>query len=370
VTAIFESYSIAHRFNPDCLRVAREFRGLKKNELASRIDVTPSAITQFESGQLKPNTETLGRLSMTLRFPMQFLAHTGDWQSVSTDQCHFRSLRSASQIDRKRMIAGATILANIVRIIDKHVNLPLEDVSPCILTNEPTSEEDIERAAASLRRHWKLGDGPISNVVELLESKGLIIGRLLEECDNVDAFSFWLQGRAFIFLTNGKDSSSRSRFDAMHEVGHLLMHSDCLPGDKAQEIEAHRFASAFLLPADTFIRECPRRLVWPHFLELKKRWGVSLAALLRRASDLKLISADTYRRANVQLNQKGWKFDEPSEPLPEWPSLLPESIRVLAQRGETIGDIADSLSIPLTVCETLVYSDAPFTLPFTYSPSA
>ena len=350
-------HSVSNRFNPDSLKVAREFRGLQKNELARLLGLTPSAVTQFESGQARPNAQTIARMSLALNFPASFFAQSENLQVVPTDQCHFRSLLSSSQIDRRRMVSASSLIRRIIEFVDTHVHLPPENVSQSV-GPKPKSADEIEEAAMNLRSRWGLKLGPVPNVVHLLESKGVLIFRLLDDCKKVDAFSLWHQNCPFIFLNTEKGSGSRSRLDAAHELGHLLMHDEYLPGDRRQEEQAFRFAGAFLLPRETFLRECPRRLVWSQFLELKKRWKVSLAALVRRAKELGVLSEDTYRRANVQLNQKGWKFNEPNEPAVEYPTVLPQSMRLLAQKGWTLSAIAQHLSMSENDLRLLTYADA------------
>lgn len=349
--------SVSYRFNPDSLKVAREFRGLQKNELARQLDVTPSAVTQFESGQARPNPQTVARMSMALNFPASFFAQIENLQVVSTDQCHFRSLLSSSQIDRRRMVSASSIIRRIVEFVDAHVHLPPERISPSVIP-KPESAEEIEEAAIRLRRDWGLGLGPIPNVVHLLESNGVLIFRLLDDCKKVDAFSLWHQNRPFIFLNTEKGSGSRSRLDAAHELGHLIMHDEYLPGDRKQEGQAFRFAGAFLLPRDTFLQECPRRLVWSQFLALKLRWKVSLAALVRRAKELGILSDDTYRRANVQINKNNWKAKEPNEPPVEYPTILPQAMRLLVQKGWSLSVVAQHLSITEKDLRSLIYADS------------
>jgi Zn-dependent peptidase ImmA (M78 family)/DNA-binding XRE family transcriptional regulator len=350
-------HSVAYLFNPESLKVAREFRGLQKNELAGLLELTPSAITQFESGQVRPNPQTIARMSMALGFPPPFFSQYNQLQPISSDQCHFRSLVSCSQMERRRMASAGTVIRRIVEFVDEHVNLPPEQVTSNII-HKPRTTEEIEEAANTMRRRWGLGLGPIPSVVHLLETKGVLIFRLLDDCKKVDAFSNWHRHRPFIFLNTEKGSGSRSRLDAAHELGHLIMHEECLPGDRRQEEQAFRFAGAFLLPRESFLRECPRRLVWAHYLELKKHWKVSLAALVRRARDLGVMSEDTYRRANVQLNQKGWKYSEPEEPMMEFPTILSQSINLLSQKGWTLPKISQHLYISETDLVTLTYADA------------
>jgi Zn-dependent peptidase ImmA (M78 family) len=193
----------------------------------------------------------------------------------------------------------------------------------------------------------------------LLESKGILVFRLLEDSRKLDAFSLWQERHPLIFLNSEKGSASRNRFDAAHELGHLILHSDYLAGNKRQESQANQFASAFLLPREAFLKECPRRLVWNHFLELKQRWKVSLPALVRRAKDLKIISEDTYKRANVQIAKNGWKKgNEPFEPEIEYPTILPQAFNLLINEGWTISKIAEQLSLSEVDLKWLVFMDS------------
>lgn len=346
----------AYQFNPESLKIAREYRGYKKNELAAKLNLTPSAITQFEKGEVKPNSQTIAQLCLALNFPASFFSQSFDSSLITHEQCHFRSLMSCSQIERRRMVAAGNLIGKIVKFVDEHIELPPEQVSNSFSYGTETINE-IEEAAEKVRRDWGLGLGPIDNVIHLLEAKGILVFRLLDESRRLDAFSLWQSKRPFIFLNSVKESSSRSRFDASHELGHLILHSEYLPGNKFQEFQANQFASAFLMPRETFLKECPRRLVWNHFLELKERWKVSLAALVRRAKDLKIISEDTYKRANVQIQKNGWKYNEPSESEIEMPTILSQAVNLLGEDELSISQIAEELSISESDLRWFIFMD-------------
>lgn len=319
-------YTAARLFMPARLTLAREIRGLTKTELADRVRKTVSAISQFESGRVRPDGPTLGAMSLALGQPLAFFAREPIAQPLRLEDCHFRSLRSSTQRERRVVLATGTLLAELVARLAEHVSLPRECVSE--LSAPCETVDDIEARAQAVRRAWGLADGPIPNMVRLLEAHGVVVSFVTSAAATVDAMSTWCSGRPFVFLIADKDSTSRRRFDAAHELGHLVMHADASPGDPRLERQAHRFAGAFLLPRSPFLRECPRYLNWDHLYELKRRWGVSVQAIARRATDLGIFSRPTYRRFYVLLNQRGERVREPLEPAAEGATLIPTALEV------------------------------------------
>ena len=109
--------------------------------------------------------------------------------------------------------------------------------------------------------------------------------------------------------------------DAAHELGHMILHShlgkkyledkDKTKRHSLVEQQAFRFASAFLMPAESF-----RADVWMTSLEallsLKERWKVSVKAMIMRCSQLGMIDEDQSRRLYIQYNRR-WKYAEPKD---------------------------------------------------------
>ena len=340
----------AHLFNPERLILAREFRGSTKAELALRIGKTASAISQFESGYFKPDPKTLASIALALGMPVGFFALRSTTGPLMIENCHFRSLRSAKQKERRRLLSTAKLLYDLLVFLNELVDLPQQQVPQ--ISSVIHNMDDVEECAVSVRKNWGLGLGPIPNVIGLIESKGIIVSFVPDSCKDVDAFSFWYEQNPLIFLIDEKNPT-RVRFDAAHELGHLVMHADAAPGNRELERQAHRFAGAFLLPKKSFIIECPHRLNWQHFYELKNRWKVSVAALIKRAFDLECISESSYRRAFVQLNKRGERIREPNEPPLEMPTLLSNSIRLIADKWPTEA-IASQLGLRLSDLKMLV----------------
>lgn len=331
------------KFTPQRLTLARDMAGLDVTELAERLDMTPSAVSQFEKGRTRPKAETVIRLALALGVPTSFFA-AEPLEPIALDACHFRSLRSTAVKDRRRVIAHGTVMKRLADYLQEQVNFPAEQLSVLRQTLSRLAE-DFDAIALAIRDAWNLGQGPISDMVALLESKGVLPIEIPGHSPKLDAFSTWIGGKPTIFLVSEKGSGSRRRWDCAHELGHLLLHVGVAPGDARHEQEANRFAGAFLLPRTPFLAECPRRLDWNRLRALKRRWGVSLAALVRRAFDLGIYTEATYRRAYTQLNHLGWRASEPDEPRMEKPTLMHRALGMLDAAGHSMKQVAADLGL-------------------------
>lgn len=309
------------RFFPQRLTLARELRGLTKTELAARINKTAGAISHFEGGRSQPDPATVGALTLALGVPREFFHTPLSSSRLGLDDCNFRSLRSASQRERRQLLAFGTLLSEAEAVLSEHVQLPKVN-----LETRPLSEsETMEERATELRREWGLGDGPVHEVSRLLERNGIVVALIPNTCERVDAFSCWQGEQPFTFIVETKPPS-RQRFDAMHEVGHLLLHVDAIPGDKGLELEANSFAAAFLMPRAGLLPHVRgMRPTLEAFYELKKHWGVSAAALIRRAFDLRVIGESAYRRLYKRLTMTGARKQEPYEIAQSPPTLLSQA---------------------------------------------
>ncbi len=175
-----------------------------------------------------------------------------------------------------------------------------------------------------LRGHWGLGELPIKNMIALLESRGVRVYSLAIDAKEVDAFSMWSGGRPFMFLNTYK-SAEHCRFDAAHELGHLVLHKHGETQGPDLEREANAFASAFLMPRASVLANAPRLATLPALIKHKKYWSVSVAALNYRLHSLGLTTDWTYRTLCVQLAEAGYRINEP-EGIAHERSLLLEKV--------------------------------------------
>ncbi len=230
------------------------------------------------------------------------------------------------------LLAAGTLISELATRLEEYVELP--EVRTITRDIPIEGVDDIENHAAEVRRNWGLGLGPIPNMAKRLEAQGIVPYPISEGAEEVDAFSFWRLGRPYIFLVTSKHSSSRTRFDAAHELGHLTMHSDASPGNPLLERQAHRFGAAFLMPRESFGKECPTRFIWEHFKELKQRWKVSISAMVRRGYELERLSQSSYRRAHTYLNKTNQRRNEPFEPSAELPTMLSNAVEMLSEEQQ------------------------------------
>lgn len=336
------------------LREAREARGLSGASLADLLDVSRQAIALYENDERSPSPEMVGRMSTALNLPQPFFLRPVVEDHATT--IFFRSRVSATKNARKKARTRRKWLDEITQYIAQSIELPSVNFPPCDFPADPVkiSNDDIERAATSLRRFWRLGDGPISDVTLLAENNGAIVAREPFDDEKVDAHSAWAYDIPFIVLSADKQSAVRSRYDVAHELGHIVLHRNVDDGrlesrkadQKLTEDQANWFAGAFLLPHDTFANDLSLPTL-DAIVALKPKWKVSVSAMIMRAKHLGLISPERVDRLWISYGRRKWQANEPyDDQLPiEHPRLLSLAFdlalseRVIV-RDETLNDLA------------------------------
>lgn len=340
------------------LRLAREAAGLRKVELARRVDVSPAAISQFEHGGSRPSPQTLSRLALTLGFPVEFFADDGrELPRADVATAFFRSLRATPLLERQRAAAHAALVTTVVAALSGRVRLPRLEV-PDFSDQFGEGEEAIADAAAEVRALWGVPPGPIANVVRLLEAHGVVVARLSRLDPRVDAFSQWHGGRPLVILNGDKCDEARHRHDAAHELGHVVGHADGEGGNRILERQAHAFAAAFLMPRREILDELPRRWDAQAFIALKRTWGVSIQNLLYRARELGRLSESSYRRALITLNRD---FSRSVEPAPLERSEDPVMLRRAAElvwSADAVPELAAATALPLALVADIIGVEA------------
>lgn len=334
--------------NPSRLELARRRRGLTKISLTKLLGVDAKTYRAYESGASVPTKEKMFELAAHLRFPVEFFEGK-DLNFPTQENVSFRSMKTMSATKRDMALAQGALALHVSRWLQERFELPQATLP------DLRYESDPEAAAATLRQLWGLGELPIRNMIHLLEANGVHVFSLSVDSKQVDAFSMWQDGHPFVLLNTFK-SAEHGRFDAAHELGHLVLHRHGAIRGKEPEAEAHQFAAAFLMPRGNVIAHRPRFPTVSELMRIKKTWVVSIAAINHRLHALNQTTDWHYRTLCVEIAKKGYRTYEPEEMAREASLVLPKLLANLyAEDGLTRAQIAAALSIPLSELEALLF---------------
>ncbi len=352
---------MTNKFLGEKLRLARLLNGITLKELGESVTASRQFIHQLEGDTRQPPEDMLYALCEVLSVRRDFFFTKLD-NDVKFEQCHFRKRKTTPVSLVNRVCSYSTVFEELVRFLSQYLDFPESNIPEYSNENDSYSNIEIEEAAEACREHWKLGlDTPIQNITNTLEQAGVVITTFSGVSEKVDALSL-NRKHPIIIRNSAKDSPCRLRFDLAHECGHFVLHNGIETGDTARESEADRFASAFIFPRSSFVREFPRGFIvnreisWKPLYELKIRWGMSLRAIIYRAHFLRIITSQQYRAANIRLNKSGQskveKYDDMIEK--ESPELLNSSIEILgSDLGISFHKISENLNITSEMLSTI-----------------
>lgn len=336
-------------FNPKRLSLARARRGLTSKALAEKAGIRADTITRLEKGRHNPEPETIDKMAKALGYPADFF--TGEEiEEIDLGAVSFRSFSKMTARERDASVFAGSLGLLLNNWVEERFGLPEPDIL------DMSHEANPEAAASYLRQHWGIGQQPIGNILGLLETKGIRLFSLSENTASVNAFSFWRGGKPFIFLNNFKTAES-SRFDAAHELGHLVMHKHGDPkGVRSLEREADRFASAFLMPSDDVRAKIHGTVTIDIILRAKFRWRVSAMSLAYRLHSLGILSDWQYKSICIELSRRGYRSGEPMGIERETSTAWKKVLTLLWKEKITKNDIAKDLNLPLDEIEGLIWS--------------
>lgn len=355
-------------FQPKRLQQARFLSRKTLAELGAETEISRQALSQFERGDRTPLPDTVSNLAKALGVPVEFfLRPFGRLESASRTLVHYRSLKRTRDIIKEQQRASAIldICAALVDSFENHIEYQPAKV-PTVTTKEgPLSltVDEVEEIAATTRAKLGLGEGPIADMALLVENLSIpIIHTPLPS--GMDGISAWYLDRPFVVVSS-ECSYARTRLNVAHEFSHLILHHD-LEGpeldDETFEIvekQAWRFAGAFMLPAKSFLSDIYSVSI-DALLILKSKWGISVAAMIRRLLDLGVIDEMQRRSLSIQMRAKGWSKIEPLDDIKrEKGRLFNRAAMFLAETGEiSIDQLAAESRLPIQYIADALEVDA------------
>jgi Zn-dependent peptidase ImmA (M78 family)/DNA-binding Xre family transcriptional regulator len=311
-------------------------RRLSQLQLAGLVGVSPATVSKWRAGNQAPERDALDRLASVVNVTPEWFTRA---PSSKVSLPFFRSNASAHVAARAMLEARMEWAQDVAIALSEFVDYPAVNlpVRAFVDPDQITSDE-IEAAAAECRELWRLGRTAIQDLALAIEGAGIVLIREETGISQIEGLSAWsvALGRPLVLLSSDKDNGYRSRFDLAHELGHLILHRNIVrPNERERykqlEVQAHRFAGAFLLPAETFSSEVRTPVTLDDLLLLKRRWGVSVAAMVMRLRALKILDEDG---AQLLFKRRSARWGAKAEPgdgdrAPEQPRLLHRTIELL-----------------------------------------
>ncbi|MCQ6271008.1 XRE family transcriptional regulator [Pseudarthrobacter sp. R1] len=351
-------------FEPRRLGQARRLAGLTKQALGEAIGVSGASIGQYEAAVSVPGAPVIAALARQLGMPVAFFTPGRPMGQIDASQAHFRSLRSTRSSEKLKAATYAEWLWELSLAIEKRVLLPEPNVPSLDDSSDPMTPAE---AAMALRDYWDLGPGPLRHLTLTMEHNGILVSCMPFENDRhapvrVDAFSTSALERPIVVTTSERAKSVyRHRFTCAHELGHLVLHRDVLPGDPKQEREADIFAAEFLTPRSEIEPLLPSTMNLARLGRISLEWGVSTESLIYRMQEVKGVADVSVRRAYQKIreqNRLGTRRDPTTaDSSGEQPSLLKEAMSMAQRNGFSIVDLANELRWPLQRVRELLSID-------------
>lgn len=345
-------------FNPERLQFVLDRRGLTQTALADLLGVSSRQVRNYLSDGQVPD---LNILAKALDFPVEFFVGENKLPETEPQAVSFRARSRMSKKLYRQAVSHRVSAILLNDWLEQEFNLKQSDLPDY-------SDVSPEEAAEAVRLEWGLGYQPIGNLIALLEAKGIRVFSLSMETESIDAFCTWHDSRPFIFLNTLK-SAERSRFDAAHELGHLVRDKysmEHMPNNQKEkellmsrdiEKEANDFASAFLMPKRAMLPYKNTSMTIDNLIKIKKIFGVSLVALAYRLHKLGIISDWLYIHVLCpQFAKNKYRTKEPEPMDRESSDTLKKILTMLKNEGISIETIASYLHIPAEDIANLTFN--------------
>lgn len=295
------------KFNGEMLTLARQTRKMSQADTIAALGgrITQGTLSKLEHGLIQPDESLARALAKALRIKPSFFDDPSYVRSLPVS--YHRKRQKLSAKDEGAIHGQSEIFRlNVRKLLEsielEHRRKPVPHLDVDIHSGQ------IEKIAQSVREHWDLPRGPIKSVTKLMEDSGIVVIPFNFGTTLMDGFAQRSTDSlpAIVFINNAQ-SLDRYRFSLAHELGHLTMHLTPTPN---QEIEANKFASAFLMPKSD-IQSHLNNLSIQKLQELKMHWGVSMQALIYRSWELGMISDRSRKYYFIEMNKRGWREKEP-----------------------------------------------------------
>jgi Zn-dependent peptidase ImmA (M78 family)/transcriptional regulator with XRE-family HTH domain len=297
------------KLNPKMLILARETRGMTQKELADKLGISGGKLCRVELGDQSLSDETFDKLCTTLQYPESFFEQPGE--AYVTSSLNFRRRVTVSQQLLMPIEAKISLYRLHIETLASKMKLH-EPKIPVIAAQEGITPEEVAR---KLRKFWKIPSGPIEDMTSLVESNQIIVVSFDFGTERVDSRAMLTKDLYPVIVLNKSMLGDRQRFSIAYELGHIVMHALTIRSMEADiDHEAKLFAAEFLMPEKDIKKDFEGSDITIGKLgELKRKWKVSMQALLYRACDMGMVTDNQKRYIIGQFNALKIRRREPKE---------------------------------------------------------
>ena len=344
------------------LKLARKRNGLSLRALSSRMEgiVSAQAIGKYERGEMMPSSTVAIALAKALDVSMSYLLSPSN---ISLESVEFRKLASTKASER------AAVEGQVLDHVDRYLQVEELLGITSSIREEPggvpysiDTVEDADGAAVAVRKAWNLGGGPIPDMTELLEERGIKVFKLSlpRTVDGLTCYVHRADGEDVPVVVCSTDKSiEHQRFTIAHELGHMVMD---IPSGVPEEKACHRFAGAFLAPQKELMREVGRRRLnfgFGEVIEIKQMFGISAAAMVVRMRDLGIITEATMVGIFRGIGSSWRKYEPCPLERTENPGRFRRlCLRALAEEAISESKAAELLSLRVSEIERVMAGSA------------
>ncbi len=168
---------LAATFNPHMIVLARDALGVTQAELSAKLDIGQGTLSKIETGMLPAGDEIIDSLSSVTAFPREFFFEQG--RPYGLPPFHYRRRKKLSAKALGKIVAEMNIrrihLSKLLLSFDRKTNGFIPEIDFDEYQGSKKSSLTIEEAARLVRETWMLPRGPVQNMVEILESNGVIV---------------------------------------------------------------------------------------------------------------------------------------------------------------------------------------------------
>lgn len=325
------------------LKYYRLKNNMSMKELADLVQISPMTISYYEREERRPDMQMIKALAQALHVRVtDFLAN----RDASLEFCH-GEFRKNSKLSAKQQEFVREEVEEYFGRFYQAVNILGGEVLPGspqmhVLALSDSAEEDALR----MRAHLGLSqDGPVGDLVELLENKGILIYLCDIANDNFSGMNGTVSGRPYI-IVNKNMTAERIRSTIAHEMAHFLFAWPENIPDKEIEQMATAISGAFLFPAKDARRELGirRRAITNDMVDICKEYGISMYLLVTRANKSGIVNDNVARNFYINAGKAGWKKHEPTRIEGESPRLFHQLVyRAVSENEITVQKGAELL---------------------------